>query len=83
MYTGTIVPPQPFYSFRETMLHLFSAANYLLEMNQLLPSRIPESTLGKFMAMFHGNGFDIENVDAEIGFTLNDPVDEMLQLSTG
>ena len=77
------LPPQPFYSFRETLPHLRSAAAYLQEMNQLLPSRIPEKTLGKFMAVFHGNGFDTENVDAEIGFTLNDPVDETLQLSTG
>lgn len=77
------LPRQSFYSFRVTLSHLRDAGGYLQEMNKLLPSRVPETKLGNFSAVFHGDGFDTENVDAELGFYVSGKVDEMVRLSGG
>ena len=54
-----------------------------MEMNKLLPRRIPKKKLGFFTALFHTDAFVIENPDVEMGFLLNEAVDESLQLSSG
>ncbi|MEM7034536.1 MAG: MerR family transcriptional regulator [Chloroflexota bacterium] len=77
------LPDQHYYSFRDTLPDISSAVPLLMEMTHLLPSHIPEKKLGHFTAVFHDNGFATENVDIEIGFLLNDPVDTPLQLSSG
>ena len=78
------LPAQLIYSFRDTLPDLLGSATvHLMEMNQLLPSHIPQKKLSHFMALFHSNAFVMENVDIEIGFLLNDRVDESLQLSSG
>ena len=77
------LPRQSFYSIRVTLPHLRDSGRYLQEMNRLLPSRIPDTELGNFAAVFHGEGFDTENVDAELGFYLSEEVVETVQLSGG
>ena len=78
------LPAQPFYSFRDTLPDLLSSAIvHLMEMTKLLPSHIPQKKLSHFAVLFHSNAFLMENVDIEMGFFLNDAVDESLQLSSG
>ncbi len=77
------IPAQPFYSFRDTLPDLKHAVPLLMEMSKLLPSRIPEKKLGHFTAVFHGDAFATEDVDIQMGFLLNDAVDETLELSSG
>ena len=77
------LPAQPIYSFRHTFPDVGSAIALHLEINRMLPSRIPEKKLGHFVSIFHEDAFDFENVDAEMGYLLNDTVDEPFQLSSG
>ena len=77
------LPVQPFYSFRDTFPDLFASAAHVMEMTQLLPRSLPKKKLGHFAAVIHGDAFRVENADVEMGFFLNDSVDETVELSSG
>lgn len=78
------LPAQPIYSFRTFFPNLLqSAGMFLMEMNKLLPKRISKKKLGHFTAVFHSDGFMVENPDVEMGFMLNDAVEEKIELSGG
>ena len=78
------IPAQPIYSFRTILSHLLlDAARYLTEMNTLLPQRVTKKTLGHFTAVYHTEDFTMENADVELGFLLNDAVDDPLPLADG
>ena len=77
------LPPQPFFSFRETLPHIRKSQMYLKEMRKLLPSRIPKKKLSHFAAVYHSEAFALEDVDIEMGFLLNEGVDDVIQLSNG
>ncbi|WP_420630683.1 MerR family transcriptional regulator [Candidatus Leptofilum sp.] len=77
------LPPQPFFSFRETLPHIRKSQLYLKEMKKLLPSRLPKKALSHFAAVYHSQAFELESVDIEIGFLLNEGVDEAVQLRSG
>ena len=77
------LPTQPFYSFRSTLSDVREAIGHRVEISRLLPGYIPQKKLGHFMAMLHEDAFTIENTDVEMGFLLNDVIDESLKLSSG
>lgn len=77
------LPAQPIYSFRHTYPDIRGAIEHRIEMNRMLPRRIPEKNLGHFVAIMHQDEYDIEDVDIEIGYLLNDAVDEPFELSSG
>lgn len=77
------LPTQSFYSMREILPHLRESVKYLMEMNRLLPSHVPQNTLGHFTAVYHSPAFVVENADVEMGFLLNEAVEEPLEMSTG
>ncbi len=65
------------------MPHIRQSQMYLKEMSQLLPRRIPKKKLSHFTAVYHSEACGFENVDVEMGFMLNDGVDDKLQLKSG
>ena len=77
------LPPTPFFSFRQTLPDIRKSQLYLKEMSKLLPSRIPKKKLSHFTAVYHSNAFALEDVDIEMGFLLNDGVEESIQLRSG
>lgn len=77
------LPAQPFYGFRATLPDVREAIGHRMEINRLLPGKIPKKSLGYFMAMLHEDAFTMENTDVEMGFLLNNTVDESVQLSSG
>lgn len=77
------IPSQPFFSFREVMPDIRKSQLYLKEMRKLLPSRISKRTLSYFTAVYHSEAFALEDVDVQMGFLLNDGVDEVVQLKSG
>ena len=77
------LPPTPFFSFRQLLPDIRQSQRYLQEMGKLLPRRIPKKTLSHFTAVYHSEAFALENVDIEMGFLLNDGVDDKMQLKSG
>ena len=77
------IPAQPIYSFRHTFPDIRGAIAQRIEITRLLPSHVPQKKLGHFVAVLHEDAFVIKNSDVEMGFLLNEAVDESLQLSSG
>ena len=77
------IPAQPFYGFRTTVPTLMTAVKHRIEMSNLLPSRVSSKVLGHFAAITHENAYVWENADIELGYMLNDAVNEPVQLSGG
>ena len=77
------ISAQPFYGFRTTVPTLMTAVKYRVEMSKLLPSRVSSKVLGHFAAITHENAYVWEDADIELGYMLNDAVDDRLHLSGG
>jgi DNA-binding transcriptional MerR regulator len=74
------LPATPFLGFRRTFPNLQIGTECIVETTQLVPSRLPKSKLGHFAALFHGESFNTESADIEIGFLLNTPLKAPLRL---
>jgi effector-binding domain-containing protein len=46
-------------------------AAHLTETSERIPRRFPKTPLGHFTVLFHGDAFDVENADIELGFLLD------------
>ncbi len=77
------LPAQRLYGFRDTLPDVRDAIGYRLEINRLAARHIPQKKRGYFIAMLHEEAFVMKNTDIEMGFLLNEAVDESLQLSSG
>lgn len=77
------IPESSILSIRSVFPDLSGAAAHVVEMSQLLPSKIPAKKLGHFTAIVHGDAFRTENADVEMGFQLNSAVEESFELSSG
>ncbi|MEM9776974.1 MAG: MerR family transcriptional regulator [Chloroflexota bacterium] len=77
------IQSQPFFSFRNNFETLFAAGAQVVEMTQIIPAKVPKKKLGHFTAIIHGEAFSVENADVEIGYLLNDGIDQPLLLSGG
>lgn len=68
------LPTAAFLGSRRSFPKLSDGAAYIIETSQRIPKRLPKTVLGHFTILFHGEAFDIENADIELGFLLNSPV---------
>jgi DNA-binding transcriptional MerR regulator/effector-binding domain-containing protein len=65
------LPPTAFLGARRIFPTLSDGAAYIIETAQLIPRRLPKTLLGHFTVLFHGDAFDVDNADIELGFLLN------------
>ena len=77
------VPEQHFLSIRQVVPSIREGFALMHELNALLPQRAGKSVLGNFAVVFHSEGFEIENVDVEMGFLLEYKSFDRLPLSEG
>jgi DNA-binding transcriptional MerR regulator len=74
------LPATPFLGFRRVFPNLQIGTECMVETTQLIPSRISRTILNHFAALFHGDTFDTESADIEIGFLLNAALHTPLRL---
>lgn len=77
------LPTRPFYGFRAILPDLRQVRQYAFELNQLLPRQIGLKKLGYLTVLQHSDSFTMEDADIEIGYLVNESVEQSLQLSTG
>lgn len=77
------IAEQPFLGFRDTLPDVRDAVKLRMEITRLLPSRISKRKFGHFVALLHEDGMAFENADIEMGFLLNEVIDQSVQLSSG
>jgi DNA-binding transcriptional MerR regulator/effector-binding domain-containing protein len=65
------LPATAFLGSRRTFPRLSDGINYIIETSQRIPGALPKTLLGPFTILFHGDGFDLDNADIELGFLLN------------
>ena len=76
------IPAQPFLSFRKIYTDVFDAVATITELNEVIPRRFGKRA-GHLTAVMHGEAFEMENVDVEIGYVLTRPTEEPFELPRG
>lgn len=76
------IPAQPFLSFRKTYTSVFDAVTAILELNDIVLKRLGNRA-GHLTAVMHGEAFEMENVDLELGYALTRPAEKPLELPGG
>ena len=77
------VPAQPFYSTRKVLSNLFNIKAISAELKQLVPEYVGQKRLSYLTVIGHSEGFQVKDADIEIGFLLNDAVNQSLLLPSG
>ena len=77
------VPAQPYYSYIEQFADVRQAIKRRVELSRLLPKHVSKKKIGHFMAIMQEDGFTLENSTVEMGFLINDAVNEPLKLASG
>jgi DNA-binding transcriptional MerR regulator len=65
------LPTTAFLGSRRIFPELSDGAASIIETARRIPRKLPKTLLGHFTILFHGDAFDIENADIELGFVLN------------
>jgi DNA-binding transcriptional MerR regulator len=76
------IPAQHFLSIRQLVPSIHDGFALIYELNRL-PQRAGKNVFGNFAIAFHGEGFETENVDVEMGFLLEHSNFDKLTLSEG
>ena len=76
------VPAQPFLSFRETYTDVFDAVATVMELSEVIPRRFGKRA-GHLTAVMHGEAFEMENVDIEMGYVLTRSAEQSFRLPSG
>ena len=76
------VPAQPFLSFRATFPNIFEVVPIMVEMSEVVSRRLG-GRAGYMTAVLHGEAFEMENVDVELGYALKRPAPRPLELPSG
>ena len=76
------VPAQPFLAFRKTYTDVFDAVATIIELNSTVPRRFGKRAR-HLTAVMHSEAFEMENVDIEMGYVLEQPYDKSFELSSG
>ena len=76
------LPAQPFLSYRKTYANVFDAVAAITELNNTVPKRLGKRA-GHLTALMHGEAFEMENVDLELGYALTQPVNSPFELPSG
>jgi len=63
--------------------NLFGIRKFVHEIKSRLPLRVGAKNLDNFTVVFHDNAFQLENVDVEMGYLLNNRVESPLSLPSG
>lgn len=77
------LPAMPFFSTRGILPTLFDGVHVAGELMQSVPPILGEKRLGHFTAIIHGEAFQEEQADVEMGFMLKGQVDNPIQMSSG
>ncbi|MEM8863602.1 MAG: MerR family transcriptional regulator [Chloroflexota bacterium] len=77
------LPIQPIYSYMHTYADVRAAVQDRMAMTKLLPKKVGKKKLGYFLAINHEESFSFENAKVEMGFMLNDTIEEPFELSNG
>ena len=73
---------QPFLSFRKIYADVFDAAASVLELASVIPKHFGKRA-GHLTAIMHGEAFEMENVDVELGYVLTRVTEEPFELPSG
>jgi DNA-binding transcriptional MerR regulator len=77
------IPSRPYLSTRKVLPNLFDIRSLARELRSRLPLRLGAKNLGNFTVVLHGDAFNMENADIELGYLLNDQVESPLRLPSG
>ena len=77
------LPVQPIFSYIKSFTDVRHAVQDRVQLSRLLPKQVSKKNLGHFLAIMQGDGFAMQDVSVEMGFMLNEAIDEPLTLSTG
>lgn len=77
------LPSRLFYGFRATLPDLRQVRGHLFESHNLIPSRISKKKLSYLTVMQHQDSFTMKDADVELGFLINEQINDSLQLSSG
>lgn len=77
------IPEKRILSTREIVPNLPKAIEFVYEINHLLPLRAGRSALGELMIIPHSEEWLHDNIDVEVGFVLEYPITDKMELSDG
>ena len=77
------IPALLYLSMRRILPQLFDIRSHVHELKSRLPMRLGAENLENFTVIFHDNAFQIEDIDAEIGYVVNNRVESPLRLPSG
>jgi len=77
------IPEQEFLSIRQVVPSAKHGFQMMYQIHHLLPHVSENALVGKFGLMFHSDGFEMENVDVEMGFLLEQPFLDSFKLTDG
>lgn len=72
------IPVQPALMVREIFPDLASCGEGMMEMIEILPSKVDPNNLKYLTIVWHSVAYETENIDAQIGYILNSPMSEKI-----
>ncbi|MEO0355602.1 MAG: helix-turn-helix domain-containing protein, partial [Cyanobacteria bacterium P01_A01_bin.3] len=69
------LPAQAFLAARHRCRSLSETFAIVQDMGQIVPKQVPAKVLGRFAALIHGERFEPEDLDLELGFLLDRDLD--------
>ena len=77
------IPEHQILSARETVPTLPDGLKMLHEINHLLPMRAGRELLGSLAVIIHSDSWSVEEIDVEVGFYVEHPIMDAMQLANG
>lgn len=70
------VPAQKFLALRKIYPSLLSAQHFSTTLREMLPTHVGGNYLSYFTVVLHSDVYELENIDIEMGFLLNNDIDD-------
>lgn len=77
------LPAQMFLALRHRCHNLSETFELVNNMGQIVPKQVKPKNLGRFAVVIHGERFEPDDLDLELGFLLNQDMDIKVPLSSG
>ncbi len=77
------LPAQPFLALRHICRDLSETFAIVAHMGQIVPKQVQSKALGRFAAVIHGERYEPDELDLELGFLLDRDLDIKVPLSNG
>ncbi|NER82349.1 MAG: MerR family transcriptional regulator [Leptolyngbya sp. SIO1D8] len=77
------LPAQPFLALRHQCHSVSEAFAIVNDIGQIVPNQVKTKALGHFAAVIHGEQYEPDDLDLELGFLLNQDLDIKVPLSSG